>query len=533
MFTGCILGLAALTASAVDRKPSPPEVTFTFEALNIPSLSATFLGAGASMMTLHFIDGDHLLVTYGLRELVPRLVDDPPEDTDRLVAAELLELPSGKVLAKARWHLHDHSRYLWSLSNGRFLLREGDELYTFAPLANLASGNAFQRVPLPHRPGLLDAVIVSSDGKLLTLETHRAEKKKLTGIDINVLTNGDLPERPTITYDFYRLSGTGDAASPLKPVRAGSVQAPNVLRLPINGDGYLVASGGKRGRWIIDFESFTGAKPLTVGVVESNCSPGLELVSPTQYLAFTCRSANNDAVTVAAYDFAKNDIWEEPMGSFSPNAPVFAFAPTAGRFALSRKIDMPAPGVSTADNGNLTTQEVRVYSTQTGDLLMKTYCVPVFRTSENFDLSPDGMRLGVIRNGSVQVFRLPELTKLDREDLAQLAKLSPSPATGPVNLRRITRSTSTDVRESEAAADAATVPAEDKTSPTTANGTPTAPAAPSTPLPPTLASDSAGPAASPAGDIQIQTVRRKPPTLLNPGEKAESGTRDKSQKNEQ
>lgn len=543
--TACILAAALCVgqpfARAADRKPSPPEFSFTFEALNVPNLSQNFLGAGASMMTLHFVDSNHLLLTYSLRELVPRLVGDSPEDDDRLVGAELVELPGGKILGRTRWHMHDHGRYLWSLGDGRFLVREGSDLFTFAPIANLAANNPFARAALPHRAGVLDAVIVSPDGKLLTLETHKPETKKLVGIDINTLSNGDLAPRPLITYDFYRVSGTGGPQSPLTFKRAGDVAAPEILRLPLDADGYLVASDAKRGRWKIEFESFTGSKPTLVGMVDSNCRPGLQLVSPTQYLAFTCRSASSDNVTVAAYDFAKNDIWEEPMGDFSVNGPTFAFAPASGRFAISRRLDTPAPGVTLNDSGSLSTQEVRVYSTQTGDLLLKSFCVPVFRTSENFDLSPDGMRLGVIRNNNIEIYRLPELTKTDRDDLAELAKLTPPPASGLLDLHRITHRTEKGARESEAALQAAEVPAEEKpTEPGTPPGSSTVavgagnPAAAgvsppaATPLPPTVAADSPGPAASPSGDLQL---RRKPPTLLNPGETAESSQKPKREPN--
>ncbi len=529
------LCLCLQPAGAADRKPSPPEMKFTFEALNVPNLSQNFLGAGASMMTLDFVDGSHLLISYSLRGLVPRLVGDSPDDDDRVVGAELVELPSGQILGKARWHMHDHGRYLWTLADGRFLLREGGDLYTFAPMANLASKNPFQRVPLPHRPGVLDAVVVSPDGKLLTIESHKPEPKKLTGININVLTNGDLPAHPLITYDFYRLSGTGGPDAPLTYSRAGSVAAPEALRLPLDANGYLVASDAKRGRWKIEYESFAGSKSINVGVVESNCQPGLQLVSATQYLAFTCRSARSDDVTVAAYDFAKNDIWEEPMGDFSLSAPVFAFAPAAGRFAISRKLDTPAPGIANDPNGTISTQEVRVYGTQSGDLLMKTYCVPVFRTSENFDISDDGMRLGVIRNGSIEIYRLPELTKTDRADLADLARLTPPTASGLLDLHRIARHTERGARESEGALAAAEVPEEEKPAPVstdkaataTATSTPDA-TTPATPLPSTIASDAPGPAASPSGDLPI---RRKPPTLLNPGETPETGTKPKREPN--
>src|ERR1700753_2563325 len=210
------------------------------------------MAAASSMLTLHFVDDTHLLVTYGTRDLVPRVANDPADDEDRMVAAELVELPSGKVLAKTRWHLHDHARYLWSLGNGRFLLREGDSLGVFAPLANLTLKDPFLRVALPHREGILDAILLSPDSRLLTIETHRpAPKRKLTGIDINLLDHNGaaVPERPELYLDFYRISGTGTEASPFSAVRAGGARAAEAVRLPVDADGYLVATGGKRGHW--------------------------------------------------------------------------------------------------------------------------------------------------------------------------------------------------------------------------------------------------------------------------------------------
>ena len=61
--------------------------------------------------------------------------------------AVLLELPTGKVLARTTWRLHDHAQYLWNLGHGHFLLRIRDTLTTFAPLAN-----SLQASPSPNAP---------------------------------------------------------------------------------------------------------------------------------------------------------------------------------------------------------------------------------------------------------------------------------------------------------------------------------------------------------------------------------------------
>ena len=115
-----VFGAGQRSAQASSNRQPSPETRLPFDALGIPPLSANFLSAGASMLTLNFIDDRHLLVTFGSRGLVPRTADDPEGDQDRIVAAEVVELPGGKVLTRTQWHLHDHGRYLWALGEGRF-----------------------------------------------------------------------------------------------------------------------------------------------------------------------------------------------------------------------------------------------------------------------------------------------------------------------------------------------------------------------------------------------------------------------------
>jgi hypothetical protein len=455
------------------------------------------------MLTINFIDSDHLLVTYSLRGLVQRVEGDPAGDQDRMVAALLLEIPSGKVLAQTQWRLHDYSRYLWSLGEGRFLLRIQESLSTFAPLANLPSGRSFERTVFPHRFGILQTVIVSSDNKLITLETSKPQPKPRTDpaavlkaqSDAAVYatrphfsTNAsetpppppppppvpdDTPQVTPVTIDFFQISGAGTPDSPVHAEQVGSLLSPSVLSLPVDGDGYLHPLAQAHGSWQIAFHPYA-SKEIPLAAIDTSCNPNVQRVSPSQLVSLNCHGIAG-GVTLVAYDFAQHDMWEEPLPP-SLQPPAYSLAPTAGRFALSRidTVDgQPSPQGVTETT---TTQEVRVYQTQTGDLLLKIDCTPVFRTAENFDLSPDGMRAAVVRNGNIEIYHFPELTKLDREDLAELQKLAPPSSTGPIDLNKLFGS----AQASESIA--------------------------------------AQPATTPVGDSQ---TTRKRPTLLNPGEKPE------------
>ena len=471
-----------LTAFAGARQ-APPEVHLPLEDLGFPGISSTFLSVGASLLTVHFVDSDHLLVTYSLRGLVPRLEGDPPDHDDRMVAGLLVELPSGKVLARTEWHLHDHGRYLWNLGGGRFLLREGNVLWTLAPVANLQSGQPFARTSFLHRHGSVEALIVSPDSKLITVETRPLNSAAVT---VNL---GDRPLSSPVTLDFYRISGAGTESSPIVGTPAGSVRADAEISLPMNADGYLrSADTQNNGRWTVAFEPVNG-KAIKLAPIDSSCTPTLNLVSPTQFVAMSCRGGTG-RITMMAFDFNQHEMWEEPLGFVGQ--PAFSLAPAVGRFAVSRVNSSSSTDILPSDQDTPMSQEVRVYQTQTGDLLLKLSCSPVIRTSENFDLSADGMRVVVVRKEAIEVYRLPELTASDRADLAELQKAAPPAGSGPINLSAIAEAES---KEKEIEESAANARAELTVSTTaTARG-----------------SEAVGDA--PTG--------RKPPTLLNPGEKAE------------
>jgi hypothetical protein len=510
--SGLLLLLAAVAGTSVFAAPraraktkqTGPEIRLPLGDLGFPGISSAFLSTGGSMLTVHFADSDHLLVTFSLRGLVPRLEGDRAGDEDRMVAAELIELSSHKVVARTEWHLHDHGRYLWNLGNGRFLLRVQDTLSTFAPAANLGSKDPFLRTSFPRRPGSVEAVVVSSDSKLVTVETglpqpktdpEAARKAAFDATRPHFTSNAAAPPppppppppvkpRPTgpaVAYDFYRISGAGSLEDPLQVQGAGAFGADSVAALPLDGDGYLRSLDQSHGKWALSFHTFAG-KDIPLAPITTTCAPTVQRVSSSQFVSLNCHGLMGGLI-LAAYDFENHEMWEEPLSS-SGLPSTFSLAPSAGRFAVSRLSTMNSDAaLSMQALDTSATQDVRVYQTQTGDQLLKIDCSPIFRSAENFDLSPDGMRVAVVRKSAVEVYRLPELTKQDIDDLAELQKIAPPPGIGRINLTGLAETAET------AQASVATV-----------NG------------------DAPPPAANTSGDTQ---TRRPPPSLLNPGEKPE------------
>jgi hypothetical protein len=477
--------------AAAERQPEP-WVKISLEKLGFPGVSQGFLNAGASALTVDFLDNTHLLVSYGLRGLVARVPGDPVTDEDREVRAEIVELPSGKVQARTQWHLHDHGRYLWPLGQGRFLVRIGGSLSTIAPLAN--AKEPFQRVAFPGR-GIDPAVVFSSfDGGVMTVETAIPQSKPEGAA---TWADAQAPHNDTM-LDLFRISGDGSEGSPLVATTAKAVRSPQPLAVPMDRDGYLWMEGEERDQslWMLTFYEFGSGPPekrkLNLGELHSTCAPVLELLSRSEFMALTCEGLS-DRQKLATYGFDGHENWEEPLDA--SNGIAVTMSAEAGRFAFSRITSSSAPPDALSGTPGETTQrqEVRVYQNESGDLLLKVSSDPVFRTAENFDLSADGRLAAVVRDGNIAVYALPAPSDRDRKDMAEVAKYAP-PAGGETALEM----------------DAVTVRARP--------GEMLAGDAPRMETP--VMSQAGGPVL-PAPGEKTQVTTRKPPTLLLPGEKAE------------
>ena len=476
------------------EKKAGPWAQVSLESLGFPGVSKLFLNSGSSMLTVNLLDSSHLLVTYSKRTLVPRVAGDPVEHDDRLVAGEVVDLPSGHIAAQVEWHMHDYGRYLWKLGNGRFLVRIGGELYTIAPLANLASGNAFVRTVFPGRMLRPTVVDVSPEGGVLTLETVVEMQEE--GRTKVVLGDQDTASEATsaTVIDFYRIRDgkEGRGGGDFEVNSAGEVLAPAPVLLPVDGDGYLWAEAVDSFSWGMTFDEY-GGKTKDLGKVDSSCRPRLQMTSRSEFVALTCLGSD-DHIKLTSYGLDGHETWEEVVGDVG--TPAFAFAPVAARFAMSHiHVDVTAPTPGSTTGESIPSQEVRVYQNASGNLLLQAECRPVFKTAENFDLSPDGMTAAVVRDGMIAVYKLPALSKTDLEDMVEVAKFAPAVGTGNVKLARLVRPVKVEA------------PAESLA----------------------ISKSAAAPAAAIVTPAAAASGPRKPPSLLKPGEKPEFGSANEPQ----
>ena len=424
---GFLLPVPLLPASA---KGAEPPLRIPLENLGFQSLSPEFLLNGSSMLTVHYVDDKHLLLTFVVHRLIPRLADEPEDDQDRVVDALLLELPSGHVISRTTWHLHDHAQYLWSLGHGQFLLRIRDTLTSFAPLANLSTGQPFAQQPfLISNERRLAAVILSPDCDLLIIEsikrTPPPKKPKTDLFGPAMPSTPELKERDRVQINFYRIRA-GDDGGPVQRRFAGVVQAQSTGDIPASTAGYLAVVDLGRQHWAFDFHSYTG-KTDELAPFDSACSPAPLFVSHSEFIAFGCKNGQTRQL-LGGFNMRGEEMWQQGLfGDFI--APSLAYAPAGGRFALSRiMLRTSAIADQPISSDEVSAQSVVVYQIDSGKQLLRADCSPVERAGQNFALSPDGMALAVVHNDAVEIYTLPPLTDKDQAAV-KLAKSTAPPET--------------------------------------------------------------------------------------------------------
>jgi hypothetical protein len=440
---------ASFSAGAALARDPDPVARVPLEPMGYGTLSPAFLVAGSSMLTVDFVDKSHLLVTFGVRRLMKREADAQPDDDDRVIGAFLVELPTGKVLARTEWRLHDRGQYLWSLGHGRFVLRVRDSLTMIAPMAELNSDDPFRQIPFLRIDRRIEAILVSPDDDLLTIETTKAGTAG-EGAVARGATGGEADAAP-VQINFYRLTSTSDAADGLRIASAGAIRTRVAVELPITTSGFLDVAEGGRGRWQFSFSSHTG-KVSELSPFDTSCFPRPTFVGHGEFVAFGCRGSDGKQ-DLAGFNLKGEEMWQQNFLD-THISPSFSFAPAAGRFALSRLItaDGSADPVGFLAQSQVGAQEVRVYQSHNGQQLFRMDCTPVERAGQNFALSPDGLEVAVVREAmvrypatkddaaytekqtAVEIYALPAPSDSDRAAVKEDEAMAPSDTGARIDL---------------------------------------------------------------------------------------------------
>lgn len=384
--------LFCATVSFAQKKVVPkPAYSIPLKSLGYREPLFERVISGHFPVTLNFFTANTVLFTFNVRGLLDRDAKhcDGPWDDDQVVRAALISLPDGKALAEEKWQLHDHNQYIWPVHDGVLMRR----CHQFDLLQNSLTGNTI--LDFPTRPMFVQT---SPDGSTIVVETqhekHTPEEHERL-MQRAIAGDGVIPAED-IDVNIISLE---------KRAALGKAQALAPIYVPISHDGIYETLPGQHNRWLINFEPF-GGKSTQIAKVESTCHPILFPLAEDAFLVATCVSALNYHVVIAFRRDGK-ELWrDEWLNNLS--RPVLAYAANNQRFAVATVHTLAATsGFGLLDESSAHTEDITVYSTYKGEVLLSIAVSPPYATGQNFALSPDGSQLAVINHGDLAIYDIP------------------------------------------------------------------------------------------------------------------------------
>jgi hypothetical protein len=393
-YGGCFLIFILLAGIAYAGKPPnrpAPVVRIPVERLGYLApgkLPAFYYHA---LVGVHFIDENHLLFTFNIKGLLRRDDKCPNSDSQRMVRTVVLDIPSGKVERQVDWELFDFDNYLWGLGNGEFLLRRCSKLDIV--------GATLDPQPFIQASGEIQALLFSPDRSVMVVEESSTETGKESAPP-QILTSqiGHRPP-PGVDVQFIRLH-------PLAVI--ARAQIPIAGAIPVVSQGILEALAGPHNQWTIDIQPFPGTQRNIVAI-HSFCAPTLTAVSNDVFVATMCPKAHE--MEHRAYNFQGGSMWTIPF-STDRWLPRFIVTKNGARFAIETlHLKRSHAALDPLTNEDVDAQVIDIYDTHTGILIGSFRTTPVYTGGENVDFSPDGLRMAVLHDGSIEIYTLNELAK--------------------------------------------------------------------------------------------------------------------------
>jgi hypothetical protein len=388
------------SSSAEPAKPKQPAsqpaaFTIPVEPLGFFAPGAIYQGQRESLVSLDFLDEDHLLFTFHAPGLMHR-DGNPGGGDERQIRAVVLSLPTGTVNAEALWTLHDRGRYLWMLNDGRFLLRNQNDLQVGDASLELKPSLHFQ-------------------GPVLWLEMDPAQDLVATDSREPVGSTpqmGSVPS-PATAAAWVVTDEVNSYAQPdvvLRIVRRASGQVMLVSRtrttvhLPINSEGFVESLRGKGHEWVLNLNFFKGGNRI-IGKLDSMCAPSVEFVSDPEVLVTTCNPDGSRWMVAMSTDGKR--LWNvaKPPTQIWPR---LYMAPNGLRLARETLlVTHPIDTFSPLSFDDVKGQLVEVFDAITGKVDLTAPATPILDGGGNIAMSPSARRVAVLDAGAIQVYELP------------------------------------------------------------------------------------------------------------------------------
>lgn len=388
---GATIALRAENKRKPDTGP-PPAVRIEVATLGYVAPSRAYLSYRQSTATLDFIDNDHLLFTFRDAALMHRIPGDPPEDEDQVIDADVLDIPSAKLVEKTQWRMHDRAQYLWPLRDGQFIVRQRNSLFL--------TDSHLELRPYIQFDAPLRGVEIAPDRKLMVLEVQKLlppdpAPANLAGSDSFF---GPAPRRKRMALMVLH---------PGERTVLAESEIRTSVDLPLVENGFLNLLEGKDPtKWVIQREVFH-SDPQTVTEFSSSCAPTLITVSNAVALAVGCPPKGGSDHMVSAISLSGQVLWQDRWKQ-RYIWPTFDYAEDGSRFAFgSLEINHDVGFMDAFGQDDVVAQMVGVFDTRTGKLQLAKDASPVLSAGHNYALSRDGRRFAILREGAIEIYDLP------------------------------------------------------------------------------------------------------------------------------
>lgn len=378
-------------AAELPKATQKPSHMIPIEQFGYHRPGDVYLSMRYSLVSLDFLDANHLLFTFQKKALLTRETNPHPGDNDQLIHAVVVEVATGNEVASADWRMHDHDRYLWPLGKGTFLVRQANSVFR--------TNSSLQLVPYGRFPGNSVLIQISPEGSLLVAQTQEPEEGKTAPVD-------------SLTSEFVRSSSKPIVVRIVRisdGTLIGTTRARTPVVLPLNTDGFLQVQEEKPDNWLISFAPMTTAanpeKPKPLAQVNSTCRPSVSFLNHETLEAVRCTKSRDHSVL--ALDLKGNRLWEHEVDS-NHIWPTIARSEDGSRFAQGM---LKVAGYFSVSNvpgtSDISGQMVDVYDTASGKVLMSAPATPVYDAGQNFALSVDGHKFAILHDGTIEIYDLP------------------------------------------------------------------------------------------------------------------------------
>lgn len=392
----------SLVSHFPDRPSLSPSLSIPVEPLGFSAPGAIYLGSRNALASLDFLDENRLLFTFRIPGLLHRDLSGEESD-ERQIRAVVLTLPQGAVEYQTTWTVHDRRRYLWMLSNGRFLLRDRNTL--------LEGDATLALKPFLDFPGPLLSVDLDPGQRFLVTNSREpaAPQPSAASKPGEVST----PSTASATIATDEDSAPPQAAPPDLVVRilhraSGQVllvsRVRAIVHLPINSQGYLENLRGQNSTWVLNLGYFTGGSKM-LGSVESTCAPDDDFLSEREILVTGCGSSGESRLVAVTTSGRTLWITLAPGTAVWPQLTV---APNGLRLAWSTlNVSHSVNAFAPMGTDDVKAQSVTVFDAATGDIALVSPLSPVLDVGGNVAISPSGRRVALVNAGAIQIFDLP------------------------------------------------------------------------------------------------------------------------------